>query len=85
MKGHNNTVIDRIRGSRGGGGSGTPHPLEFAKLYIVDITRNETNIDFSYLCTSTVIRTSNLINPQSIDQITSVQDFLCLCNGFFLT
>ena len=40
-----------MRGSRGGvGGSG--RPLEFAKLNIADITGNEKNSYFSFLCTS---------------------------------
>ena len=37
-------------------GGGGPGPLEFAKLNIADITGNEENSYFSYLCTSTVIR-----------------------------
>ena len=51
---------------------------EFAKLNIADITSNEKVVIFN-ICTSTVIR------PQNNNQITSIQDFLCLCNGFFLT
>ena len=39
-----------MRGSRGGRG------LIFAKLNIADITGNEKNNYFSYLCTSTVKR-----------------------------
>ena len=43
-------------GGGGGGGGGSGPPLEFAKLNIDDITGNEKNSYFSYLCTSTVIR-----------------------------
>ena len=50
-----------MRGSRGGvGGVRTP-PLEFAKLNIADITGNEQISYFSYLCTSPVIRQTELI------------------------
>ena len=67
-----------MRGSRGGGGQ---DPLEFAKLNIADITRNEKNMPsyFSYLCTSTVIRQTESIHK------TSNHEFLCVCNGIFLT
>ena len=61
-----------MRGSRGGGGRGCPDPspppipLELAKLYIADITGNEKNSYFSYLCTSTVIRQGwkNFLDPR---------------------
>ena len=43
------------------GGSGGPPPLQFAKLNIADITGNEKNSYFSYLCTSTVIRQTESI------------------------
>ena len=43
-------------GSRGGGSGVSGPPLEFAKLNIADITGNEKNSYFSFLCTSTVIR-----------------------------
>ena len=49
------TMVEFMRGSKGGSGGG-PSPLEFAKLNIADITRNEKIIYFSYLCTSTIIR-----------------------------
>ena len=48
-----------MRGSKGGGGARTP--LEFAKFNIADITGNKKISYFSYLCTSTVIRQTELI------------------------
>ena len=39
-----------------GGSGGSGPPLEFAKLNIADITRNEKISYFSFLCTSTIIR-----------------------------
>ena len=51
-----------MRGSRGGGGGrGVQTPLEFAKLNIADITGIEKISYFLYLCTSTVIRQTELI------------------------
>ena len=51
-----------MRGSRGGMGGGTgPPPLEFARLNIADITGNEKNSYFLYVCTSTVIRQTESI------------------------
>ena len=59
-----------MRGSRGGGGrgegGGSGSPLEFAKLNIADITGNEKNSYFSYLCSSTVIRQTKSINKITI-------------------
>ena len=43
-----------------------PPPLEFAKLNITDITGNEKNSYFSYLCTSTVIRQTESIHKITI-------------------
>ena len=40
----------------GGGPDPPPPPLEFAKLIIAEITENEKNSYFSYLCTSAVKR-----------------------------
>ena len=68
-----------MRGSRGGGGSGPP--MEFAKLNIADITGNEKNSYFSYYFVHFHSYTSNRINPQNNNQITSIQ--VCVM-GFFL-
>ena len=46
------------------GGSGPP--LEFAKLNIADITGNEKISNFSYLCTSTIIRQTESIHKITI-------------------
>ena len=62
-----------MRGSRGGMGGGV---LEFAKLNIANITGNEKNSYFSYLCTSTVIRQTESIYKINNNQITSIQEFL---------
>ena len=67
-----------MRGSRGGGGSGPP--MEFAKLNIADITGNEKNSYFSYYFVHFHSYTSNRINPQNNNQITSIQ--VCV-RGFF--
>ena len=54
-----------MRISRGGSGGSGP-PLEFAKLNIADITGNEKNSYFSYLCTFTVIRQTESIHKITI-------------------
>ena len=54
------TVICIMRGSRGGS-EGSGPSLEFAKLNIADITGNEQISYFSYMCTSPVIRQTELI------------------------
>ena len=48
-----------MRGSRREGRGGGP-PLEFVTLDIADITGNEKNSYFSYLCTSTVTNIGGL-------------------------
>ena len=49
-----------------GGSGGSGPPLEFAKLNIADITGNEKNSYFSYLCTSTVIHQTDSIHKITI-------------------
>ena len=51
---------------------------EFAKLNIADITGNEKNCYFSYLCTSTVLRQTESIHNNN--HITSIQ----VCEMCFL-
>ena len=70
-----------MRGSRGGsGGSGPPPPLEFAMFSIANITGNEKNCYF-FIFVHFHSYTSNRINPQNSNQITSIQ--VCVM-GFFL-
>ena len=54
-----------MRGSRGGVRT-PPPPLEYAKLNIADITRNEKISYFSYFCTSTIIRQTESIHKITI-------------------
>ena len=56
-------VVRAICADLEGGG---PPPLEFAKLNIADMTRNEKNSYFSYLCTSKVIRQTESIHKITI-------------------
>ena len=58
------TITKGMRGSRGGFGP----PLEFAKLNIADITRNEEKIVIFHICAlvSTVIRQTESIHKITI-------------------
>ena len=65
----------------GGGGGGSGPPLEFAKLNIADITANEIISLILFIFVHFHSYTSNRINPQNNNQITSIQ--VCVM-GYFL-
>ena len=54
-----------VNGRERGGGRSSGPPLEFAKLNIADITRNEKKVIF-HMCTSTVIRQTESIHKITI-------------------
>ena len=64
-----------MRGSRGGRVVQTPPPRNMQSLISSIILEMKKIIIFSYLCTSTVIRQTE-INQQNNNQITRIQEFL---------
>ena len=69
----------------GGSKGARPPPLWNLQSFISPILLEMKKLVIFHICARIHSYTSNRINPKNNNHITSIQEFLCVCNGFFLS